>query len=660
VAKSAEFILDPDSNQLLALEPFGVLFATLLQQFSTKQGLQTVECSNTTELISLSRQLQVCVVIAYCPKASEAQRYLDLLKALQAEILGKRIRVIISVGADFMDLKQQFFEAGASEVVLESTAEKSFSGKVDHALSLLPTRKSLAPKKPAKESPSRASSGLGVSSATSVKWVAPLEIESDCWLAVKEGIKSVAGKWIVPIIGPSPRFGQWCAKNPSTGETGEWEWVPTQLLDDPFIREEGAWIFNGRRPEFQGGTWIFIGASAELYFLYKGESYGSKFSANTSEKDVLVIAEDSSRARAAAGLMERSGKPVRPSTTGAESGKSVEEVPVIEVQKPFSVTEALTLASDCFAREERIPRFMNGNWVMKLSAPTPSHGKWEIVRREEAEDAVWQWVPKSSDTFVVDIGAWIFQGNQPHFKDGLWAFVGKKPRLEFVTNVDPTLGRTVARRFSVDSRGVFVLAEDSTASTFALEKLQTLRKKPAPYLKRAVYGKAPALTEKALFADSPLHPFVAAFFVAEMMAARGVADQDAVEEILEKYCELISRYHSDTTVEAWIFEENKWRCLQHEDLMDFSLLQRTESVQVQGPTLQLKMLDVGGAKAALAMSGSKKVGLLVFSGPRTYNDPIGEFEAYARACAGLWIALGEGSSGQADTPPEMPVLESAA
>jgi hypothetical protein len=657
VAKSAEFILDPDSNQLLALEPFGVLFATLLQQFSTKQSLQTVECSNTTELISMSRQLQVCVVIAYCPKASEAQRYLDLLKALQAEILAKRIRVIISVGADFMDLKQRFFQAGASEVVLESTAEKSFSGKVEHALSLLPTRKSLAPKKPSKD-PSRASSGLGASSGASVKWVAPLEIESDCWLAVKENIKSVAGKWIVPLIGPSPRFGQWCAKNPSTGETGEWEWVPTQLLDDPFIREEGAWVFNGRRPEFQGGTWIFIGANAELYFLYKGESYGSKFSANTSEKDVLVIAEDSSQARAAAGLMERSGKPVRTSPAGTETGKQVEEAPVIEVQKPFSVTEALTLASDCFSREERIPRFMNGNWVMKLSAPTPAHGKWEIVRREEAEDAIWQWVPKSSDTFVVDVGTWIFQGNQPHFKDGLWAFVGKKPRLEFVTNVDPTLGRTVARRFSIDSRGLFVIAEDSTASTSALEKLQTLRKKPAAYLKRAAYGKSPTPVEKALFADSPLHPFVAAFFISEMMDAAGTSDSSKIEGILEKYCELISRYHSDTTVEAWILDEGKWRCLQHEDLMDFSLLQKADSAPTAGPMFQVKMLDVGGTKAALAMSGFKKVGLLVFSSPRTFNDPTGEFEAYARACSGLWIALAEASSGQ-DEMPEMPILESA-
>jgi hypothetical protein len=54
------------------------------------------------------------------------------------------------------------------------------------------------------------------------------------------------------------------------------------------------------------------------------------------------------------------------------------------------------------------------------------------------------------------------------------------------------------------------------------------------------------------------------------------------------------------------------------------------------------------------------VGLLVFSGPKTFNDPTGEFEAYARACSGIWVALGEGASGQAETLPEMPVLESAA
>jgi hypothetical protein len=296
----------------------------------------------------------------------------------------------------------------------------------------------------------------------------------------------------------------------------------------------------------------------------------------------------------------------------------------------------LEIQSDCFAREERIPRFIDGAWVMKMSGPTPVHGNWKKTTTPPSEEPIWQWTPTSRDSFIVEAGNWIFQGAEPAYRDGLWSFVGKKPRLEFVSKAE---GRVLARKISIDSREAFLLAEDSETSLNALERLISFRKKPAGYLKRAKYGTKPPQISKGLFADAPVHPMAAAFYVSE--AVRKM--QSTPESVIKAFCQVLSTACDGGVIEPWIKNEKGWKCLNHEDLMDMSILQKIEEVQAvlnaPGVGIQTQLAEAANTRAVVVMLGAEKIGVLMFTGEKCGVFKEAELRAYSRVCNGVWMTF---------------------
>jgi hypothetical protein len=125
-----------------------------------------------------------------------------------------------------------------------------------------------------------------------VKLVDPLSIKSDCWL-IKHSGRKVADRWISILWGPTPDFGRW-------EETDKkWQWMPTSPLADPYIKEQGAWCFDGVQPRFEEGAWIFAGPKPKLRFVHKGQSYGAKLELDA--EGLLNVAKDSARAEEAIG-----------------------------------------------------------------------------------------------------------------------------------------------------------------------------------------------------------------------------------------------------------------------------------------------------------------------------------------------------------------------
>jgi hypothetical protein len=641
VTKSAEFIVELDQNQLLVLTPLGESFSGILSSLRGKPGLQLIECAGPSELISVSRQIGTCAAVVYCPKPAEAERYQSIVNALADEILNKKMKVVVVLGAvgelnAFEELKHRFFQAGACDVVDELSGMVTIRDTIHRAIAVLPSRKSLSKK----------------TAAYDLSWAPPLRLESDCWLTLRDTLKQIAGKWFLSLIGPLPRYGQWCAmdlsENPAFPPSESvWEWVPTDLMNDPFIHEEGAWVFRGEKPEFKGGSWRFIGPCIELSFLHKGASYGTKFS---SDSKSMVIAEDSDHARSVVKrieALEEAGLSGCERITPSKERCDAAEEQAIEAQKPHFILDPLKLGSDCFAREERVPRFINQVWIMRLAGPTPAHGKWEFVRQEELEEPTWQWIPNQRDSFIVDPGCWIFQGNEPIYRDGLWTFGGKKARMDFVTNVDSSRAKVLARKISVDSRGAFLLAEDSPAALAALEKLTNARKKPPVYLKRAKdSGKVPELGPQDPFENALLHPLTAAYFISELMRRSDISKAEA----LKSFCELLSGLCGGGGVEAWIMRDSEWMCLTHEDLMDFALLQKVRAMPVGlgsvGAPPQTSVLEAVGSRAVLVCADGEKIGMFLFSGEKTAVFKNHELQAYAKACSGLWIALAQARGDQ--------------
>lgn len=151
---------------------------------------------------------------------------------------------------------------------------------------------------------------LGAAEAN-LRMTPPLEIESDCWLLQNRKPYRVGRRWSIALSGPTPESGRWAlvetksAPGVTSGQESEerlWQWLPQDPENDPFIKEEGAWLFRGIAPKFSGETWAFVGVKPELSFHYEGESYGSKFRCD--EKGVLHVAKDSKAALQAMNLIE--------------------------------------------------------------------------------------------------------------------------------------------------------------------------------------------------------------------------------------------------------------------------------------------------------------------------------------------------------------------
>src|SRR5262249_10279596 len=124
-----------------------------------------------------------------------------------------------------------------------------------------------------------------------------LTLESDCWLLGTRVPKFANQRWAVKLQGPGPLTGRWIELK-SEDPTGEkfWQWQPFDEENDPFIKEQGFWIFQGSQPKFTEEVWVFSGSCPSLTFYFEGESYGAKLSCD--ESGVLYIAEDSQTAQA--------------------------------------------------------------------------------------------------------------------------------------------------------------------------------------------------------------------------------------------------------------------------------------------------------------------------------------------------------------------------
>lgn len=216
-----------------------------------------------------------------------------------------------------------------------------------------------------------------LAAAPTFEMAEPLGLESDFWNLQSRKPKRVANKWVLSLLGPPPDAGGWARLEGGSAEDEWWQWTPSGA-DDPFVKEEGAWLFRGTQPKFVDEVWTFVGPAPELSFYYDGENYGSKF--HTAEGGRLVVARDSDAARRVLPLIEASTERVikivatkeEKEATG-EAEASAEEVshkvPVGEFGEPGGEWEAASVGTQ------------DRRWFVYLS-PRIIDGNAEDIRRQ--------------------------------------------------------------------------------------------------------------------------------------------------------------------------------------------------------------------------------------------------------------------------------------
>ncbi|HUP57866.1 MAG TPA: hypothetical protein VM598_10470 [Bdellovibrionota bacterium] len=165
----------------------------------------------------------------------------------------------------------------------------------------------------------------------SFRLVDPLSMQADCWILHERKPKRVANRWVVKLMGPTPAHGRWV---PATASETVWRWIPHDRDEDPFIREQGEWIFKGYGPKFQEDVWLFVADRPDLSFVHERSPKGAKLS--TDDDGNLVVAQDSNQAKALKPLIRDSLRTILKGDGGrvAMEDTETEEAPAEAGEEP--------------------------------------------------------------------------------------------------------------------------------------------------------------------------------------------------------------------------------------------------------------------------------------------------------------------------------------
>lgn len=501
---AADFILEDGKTPIFVVSPASPSVRSWIAQTATLQSsVQWVECATHLEAASLAKRIPFCLVITRAGPITEVVESIKLLKFLQLELRNKSICSFVITQTRQPAIDATLKSQGCTEVSDETASDATVHAKIDACVKFLQISRKNAPTPIPPSSvaggaaPAAKESGPPPKAAMAVRMVKALALASDCWLFDKNSIKKAQGYWLIRMLGPAQSFGHWEAVPagtipaaeskmvPESGGNAEvdlWRWVPSDAANDPFIKEEGEWIFRGRKPEFQDNLWQFIGTDPMLAFLYEGTNYGARFALDRTKK-TLQVSENS---RTTAETLQSASKKEERSTE-----------PEIVLIKP------LTLESDCWLLHAKPPRRVNKHWLIKLIGPTA--GRW-LERKKIAAtgEAFWAWTPEDpdNDPFIKEEGEWIFRGIAPKLEsDGSWLFMGQRPELAFYYE-----GKNYGAKLSCEDTICLKVAKDSQPALDAMPLLDTSQKKVVRTAERKSEPTPPrptmALSDEAVMMDS--------------------------------------------------------------------------------------------------------------------------------------------------------------
>ena len=466
------------------------------------------------------------------------------------------------------------------------------------------------------------------------RWIDPLDLESDIWIADEREPKWINNTWLMKFEGPTPSDGRWVQTENELGE-GAWRWKPTTSFGESLIKEEGAWVFKGLEPRYQDGTWVFTSKHPELAFYFEGESYGAKIACD--EMGVLRVAWDSETAKKV--QIEAETSQIEKSTSLSNSQVPTE---FTATETAFRTVDSLAIESDCWLMGTLSPRWINNRWLTHLRGPGPGTGNWvrfETLRSDEA----WEWVPSdpTQDRFIREEGSWIFFGQKPKFESGDWIFYSTHSELSFYFQ-----GENFGSKLSMDASGILLYAKDSESAIakildieksaegvletntnrahreeiFAAEVAEKeLNSTPdllsEPIVATASEYRPQAQAEVAAFVKlEPLGPVALAFLMSELVRSKGFSPQT----IAQKFCFYLSSATKKRDVEVWVRNQSSWKLgathsgfepILREDLNE---LKRGQSISKKGAILVPIYSEFGDDTGESELLGALLIGAPVY------------------------------------------------
>ncbi|MCC7440883.1 MAG: hypothetical protein IT285_04585 [Bdellovibrionales bacterium] len=303
--------LSPDKVPVVVVEPATDLVRKVVEELKQRDDVQILSCASTLEALPLLRQLGGGVLVLCMGDRETVVKQVSLLKMLGKFLRRGTLKAVSTSQASHRPLYSLYAKHGLNEVVEEPARPRTLLMKLERLIGRLARRlaSKQAAKKEAATGKKRSGSawrdrraeeagGKGRSGEATQRFVDPLGIESDFWVAMGGSARQVMGRWMVKLIGPAPTVGRWVETETDSDEESHekyYEWVPNNAEDATFLKEQGAWFFLGHKPEFHDERWTFVGKRPELAFYYESQNHGSKIA--TDEGGHLLVAKDSEAAK---------------------------------------------------------------------------------------------------------------------------------------------------------------------------------------------------------------------------------------------------------------------------------------------------------------------------------------------------------------------------
>lgn len=298
---------------IFATQPYGANFEQVLRRLEADPRIEVKIISSPTEAMVTVQQSLGGVLLVHAPDRKTIMDVLGMLRVLRPMIRAKTLSVLFTSTFTQPVLMKKFQEQGVTDVLADPVPEKALEFKLRRMLTIVERHLEKAHQDANPQGKKKLHTAHAhqkeeaLHGKGEVRWMAPLEIKSDCWLFQGTGVRKVLGRWMLTITGPSSSAGHWVRAEKTSDEdqfTEKWRWESNQPQNDPFLQEPGTWVYWGRRPELQGEKWSMVSNKPLLQFELNGQILAVKVQEDSSGN--LIVARDSSFGLGLLPLIEKS------------------------------------------------------------------------------------------------------------------------------------------------------------------------------------------------------------------------------------------------------------------------------------------------------------------------------------------------------------------
>jgi hypothetical protein len=274
------------------------LINQFVEMVDNKGGIDYEFITSANEVVQyLNMAPQALLMFEIHDRESLAQ-VISVMKSTEKLIRANHVKV-----AGFNHIKNDNIEKvlkkmGCSDILTEDIKLKTLSFKIDFWFKTLKSKVTGMTSDDVKKAPgkeNKINSEVAVADKkVGLQMVAAIQEENDVWiLKHKNDCKNVLRRWLIKLMGPSSQVAKWeqVSVETSTGPKQLWKFDYKPGQAESFSNGEGAWYFDGPKPEFdwKENVWIFSGSNPSLFHSFNGNvEYRFK-----SEDKAIFFAENS-------------------------------------------------------------------------------------------------------------------------------------------------------------------------------------------------------------------------------------------------------------------------------------------------------------------------------------------------------------------------------